>query len=214
MPALTDLRAAVEAAIVASPFGRRLGVRIDMVERDRVVVRLPFSADNVTVVDVVHGGAIAGLVDIAATGAAWSGVEDAAGRRGTTIGLSVAYLSAARARELSAEARVRRRGRSVCFVDVDVRDADGAEVASAQVTYKLAAAEAPAQGAPAEIVAGLFAGKSLAEQQALLATLERSGAALYEQWARAAGSGESRRALEEAARREILNAEVLERKLR
>jgi uncharacterized protein (TIGR00369 family) len=214
MTSLSDRRAAVEAAIVASPFGRRLGARIDRVEADRVVVRLPFSPDNATLGDVVHGGAIAALVDIAATGAAWSGVDDAAGLRGTTIGLSISYLAAARAREIAAEARVRRRGRSVCFVDVAVRDADGAEVASAQVTYKLAAAEAAAAGAPAEIVAGLFAGKSIAEQQALLATLERSGAALYEQWARAAGSAEARRSLEEAARREIQNAEVLERRLR
>ena len=135
----TDLERsrAVEHAIVSSPFGIGLGAQTKLVERDRVVVRLPFSANNTTVGDMVHGGAIASLIDIAATAAAWSGVDDPAGHRGTTIGLSISYLAAARSTELEAEASVRRRGRSVCFVDVVVRDEAGEEVAAAQVTYKL-----------------------------------------------------------------------------
>lgn len=201
---------AVEQAIVRSPFGQGLGAETERVERDRVVVRLPFSSDNVTFGDLVHGGAIASLIDIAATGAAWSGVEEPAGYRGTTIGLSVSYLSAARATGLEAEAVVRRRGRSVCFVDVAVRDDAGAEIASAQVTYKLSAAPRSA----AETLADLFADKSLEERQALLATLERGGAALYEQMAQAADSEDARQALRAAARRELENAELLETKLR
>jgi uncharacterized protein (TIGR00369 family) len=204
---------AVSAAIVSSPFGRRLGAQTLEVERDRVVVRLPFAEANATVGDMVHGGAIASLIDIAATGAAWSGVDVTANYRGTTIGLSISYLSAARACDLRAEARVRRRGKSVCFVDVAVCDGEGNEVATAQVTYKLTAIEARRPSSPAEVLAGLFAGKSTAEQQALLATLERSGALLYEQWARTATSEDSRRNLLEAARRELENAETLEARL-
>lgn len=207
-----DLRTLVDAAIVGSPFGRRLGARSETVEPDHCVVRLPFAPDNVTLGDLVHGGAIAGLVDVAATGAAWSAVTEPARHRGTTIGLSVSYLAPARASELVAEARVRRRGREVCFIDVTVRDAEGTDVASAQVSYKLSQSEA--QQEPAAILASLFADKSIAEQQALLATLERAGAGLYERWAEAAGSEDARRALEEAARREVENAELLERKLR
>lgn len=203
---------AVEQAIVRSPFGRALGAETASVEPDRVVVRLPFSPRNVTVGEMVHGGAIASLVDIAATGAAWSGVEDPAAHRGTTIGLSVSYLAAALGSALSAEAVVRRRGRSVCFVDVTVRDDADREVASAQVTYKLSSVDKPRP--PAEVFAELFAGKSLAEQQALLATLERGGAALYEQMAQAAESEDARNALRAAAMRELENAELLESKLR
>jgi hypothetical protein len=110
-----------------------------------------------------------------------------------------------------AEATVRRRGRSVCFCDVTVRSDAGEEVASAQVTYKLSAV--PRAKPPAQLLADLFEGMSVPEQQALLATLERAGAALYEQWAAAAGNEEARRLLLEAARREVENAEVLEKKL-
>lgn len=201
----------LSAAIVRSPFGRRLGAETVEVEPDRVVVRLPFTDENVTAGDMVHGGAIASLIDIAATAAAWSGIDDPAGHRGTTIGFAVTFLSAARSTELRAEARVRRRGKSICFVDVAVRDPDEAEIASAQVSYKLSGVEA--KKAPAEILADLFADKPPAEQKALLAMLERSGASLYEQWAEAATDDASRRALAEAARREIQNAEVLEGQL-
>ena len=162
--------AAIEQSIVRSPFGSRLGATTEQAEADRVVVRLPWREDNVTVGDTVHGGAIASLIDIAATGAAWSGVDDPAGYRGTTIGLSISFLAAARATDLVAEARVRRRGKSVCFCDVSVRSDAGDEVASAQVTYKLSAA--PKQKKPEAILAELFAGKSADERRALLATLE------------------------------------------
>ena len=39
--------------------------------------------------------------------------------------------------EVVADARVIRRGKSLCFCDVDVTDADGGLVAKAIVTYKL-----------------------------------------------------------------------------
>jgi uncharacterized protein (TIGR00369 family) len=203
-----DAARAVELAVVKSPFAVTLGVQHERVEADRVVVRLPFSENNVTVGDMVHGGAIASLIDVAATGAAWSGLDDPAGYRGTTIGLSVSYLAAARSTGLVADARVRRRGRSVCFIDVSVRDDSEQEVASAQVTYKLSGP--PKQKQPAEVFAELFGGKSVEEQQSLLATLERGGAALYEQMAAAADTEVDRQRLLEAARREIANAELLE----
>ena len=131
--------AAFDQAIVRSKYGTRLGAATEQVEPNRVVVRLPYREDNVTVGDIVHGGAIASLIDIAATGAAWSGVDDPARYRGTTIGLHVSYLAAAHATDLVAEATVRRRGKSVCFLDVVVRSDKGDEIASAQVTYKLSA---------------------------------------------------------------------------
>jgi acyl-coenzyme A thioesterase PaaI-like protein len=39
------------------------------VERNRVVVRLPFRPELTTVGDLVHGGAIGALVDVTATAA-------------------------------------------------------------------------------------------------------------------------------------------------
>lgn len=132
-----NARAIVEKAIVASPYCRLLGVVLESCAPDRVAVRLPYRAELTTLGDTVHGGAIAGLVDTAATAAFWAKSGLGAGARGTTIGFSLSFLSAGRGVDLVAEATVRRRGREICNGEVVVRDPKGAEVAQAIVTYKL-----------------------------------------------------------------------------
>jgi len=130
-------RALVERAIVASPYGRLLGLVLEACEPGRVVVRLPYRPELTTLGDTVHGGAIAGLVDTAATAAFWARPGLPPGARGTTIGFSLSFLAAGRGVDLVADARVRRRGREICNGEVVVRDAGGGEVAQAIVTYKL-----------------------------------------------------------------------------
>ena len=61
-----------------------------------------------------------------------------------------------------------------------------------------------------ETLAALFAGKSVAEQKALLARLERAGAHLYRTWAATEKDARTKAALLEAAEREEQNARVLE----
>lgn len=60
-------------------------------------------------------------------------------------------------------------------------------------------------------MAGLFAGRTPAEQQTLLAELERAGASFYRALAEGTADGETRAALLAAAAREEENAAVLER---
>ena len=123
--------------IVASPYGKLLGAALEHIEADFARVRLPYRDEIVTVGDMVHGGAISGLVDIAATAAAWSGANPSGAPRGTTVGFSINFLAAARAQELIAGARVIRRGKTLSVIDVEVKDAGGEAVARALVTYKL-----------------------------------------------------------------------------
>ena len=126
----------VRDAIAGAPFARKLGITCEQVEVGRVVMRLPWAHEHTTVGDVVHGGAIAVLVDVAATGACWATPDLAPDARGTTIGLSLSFLNAGRAQDLLAEARVVQRGRSIVTAEVDVRGRDGKHVARALVTYK------------------------------------------------------------------------------
>ena len=56
--------------------------------------------------------------------------------RGTTVGLTVDFVAAGRG-NLVADARVLRRGGSLCFCDVEVTDGDERLVAKGLVTYKL-----------------------------------------------------------------------------
>lgn len=122
-----------------SPFVGHLGMELREIEDDRCVLALPFADEVVTIGDLVHGGAVAALIDTAAMAAAWSAIEfDGEPPPGTTVGLTVDYLAAARAQELLAEALVLRRGKSLCFCEVKVRgDADGRLLATGLVTYKL-----------------------------------------------------------------------------
>jgi uncharacterized protein (TIGR00369 family) len=126
----------VRDAIAGSPFGRKLGITCEKVEEDRVVMRLPWTPDHTTIGDMVHGGAISALVDVAATGACWATPDLAPGARGTTIGFSLSFLNAGRAQDLLADASVVQRGRQVVIAEVDVKGADGKHVARALVTYK------------------------------------------------------------------------------
>ena len=127
----------VRDLIVTSPYGKLLGATLEHIETDFVRVRLPFRSEIVTIGDMVHGGAISGLIDIAATAAAWTGASPSGTPRGTTVGFSVSFLAAGRGQDLVAGARVIRRGKTLSVIDVEVKDAAGESVARALVTYKL-----------------------------------------------------------------------------
>ena len=120
-----------------SPFVGHLGMRLEAIHPDAVRISMPFRPELATTGDLVHGGAITSLVDTAAMAAAWSVVEVGQAPRGTTVGLTVDFVAPARGAELTADATVRRRGRQLCFCDVDVADGHGRLVARGLVTYKL-----------------------------------------------------------------------------
>jgi uncharacterized protein (TIGR00369 family) len=194
--------------IGSSPFARQLGIHVEAVGEGHVRARLPFAPRNVTIGEQVHGGALASLVDVAATAAAWCSSKLPQNPRGTTIGFQIQFLSGARAEEVVVDARVVTRGNQITIVEVDGRGADGRAVVKALVTYKLSG-DKPAPP-PAELLTGLFAGKSLDEQKALLATLERAAAGLYRQLAQAETDAKERDGLLESAEREEANARQLE----
>jgi uncharacterized protein (TIGR00369 family) len=127
----------VDAAIVRSPYGKLLGLELVSAEPDRVRVKLPYRLDVTTLGDTVHGGAISGLVDSAATAAFWAHPAASPNARGTTIGFSINFVAAGRGQDLVADAHVRRRGKEICTGEVSVTDVAGREVAVALVTYKL-----------------------------------------------------------------------------
>jgi uncharacterized protein (TIGR00369 family) len=120
-----------------SPFVRHLGMRLVTIRPDHAELILPFIEPLITIGDTVHGGAISTLIDTAATAASWSTDAPPANMRGTTVGLTVSFLAAARATDLTARATVIRRGKNLCTVDVEVSTAAGELAAKGLVTYKL-----------------------------------------------------------------------------
>jgi uncharacterized protein (TIGR00369 family) len=131
-----DVAEVLAAYVEHSPFAVHLGLRSEVVEPDHVRLGMPFREELATAGDLVHGGAISTLVDTAATLAAWSGLDSLDNVRGTTISLAVTFMSAARGSDLVADARVVRRGKTICFCEVDVR-AGATRVAQGLITYKL-----------------------------------------------------------------------------
>jgi uncharacterized protein (TIGR00369 family) len=120
-----------------SPFVAHLGMRLVALAPDRAELLLPFAEPMITIGDTVHGGAISALIDTTAMAASWSTESPPANLRGTTVGLTVSFLAAARATDLTARATVLRRGKNLCNVDVEVLTAEGELAAKGLVTYKL-----------------------------------------------------------------------------
>jgi len=131
----------IEKGIVASAYGNLLGLVTESIEEDRVCVRLPYGSEITTLGEMVHGGAIASLIDVAATAAAWACPRATLAGRGSTVSLTLNYLAPGLGCDLVADARVIQRGRSICVLEVAVSDPEQTAVARALVTYRLSLPE-------------------------------------------------------------------------
>ncbi len=127
----------IRQLLAHSPYVAHLGMQLIEIQPGMATLLLPFTDAVVTVGTIVHGGAIASLIDTAAMLAAWSDVEVPAKPRGTTVNLTVAYLAAADKEDIHAIARVLCRGRSLVYLDIEVKSASGNAVAKGLITYKI-----------------------------------------------------------------------------
>lgn len=114
-----------------SPFVVKLGIVADRLEEDEVRLRLPWDPSNVTIGDMVHGGAIATLADLTVMAAAWCGVPAPPELRGVTVSMALDYMAPARATDVIGIGRVLRRGRSLVNCEAEIVDSGGTLVAKA-----------------------------------------------------------------------------------
>ena len=134
---IEDRRALVDS-LQQAPFSRLLGLKIESSANGAAVVRMPF---NLALLNdggpkaPVHGGAIATLADLAACAAVWSLIETT---RSATISMTVNYSGFATESDLIARAKVRRKGKRIASLSVEIVDDSGALVADALITYKIA----------------------------------------------------------------------------
>ena len=120
-----------------SPFVGYLSIELVALAPGTATLRLPYDKTVTTIGSVVHGGAIATLIDTAGAAAAWSDAEVPANIRGTTVSLAIAYLAAAEDEDIQAVARVLSRGRSLVYLDIEATTASGKAVAKGLATYKI-----------------------------------------------------------------------------
>lgn len=133
----SDGREVMRSFIPASPLVGLLGIQIGSLGDGEATLVLPYRAELTTIGETVHGGAIAALADTAVMAACWCVDDPPDSLRGSTVDLTVHYLAPGNASDLTAHARVLRRGRKICHAEASVIDASGTPVAHAIGTYQL-----------------------------------------------------------------------------
>jgi uncharacterized protein (TIGR00369 family) len=128
-------------------FPNVIGLILEEVRVDYSRMRLPYRPELRQPAGMVHGGAIASLIDTAVVPALASAYDHTPHM--VTIDLQIRFLNAAKETDLIGEGWVVRRGRSVSFCQAEVRRAvDDVVVAEGWLVYKVST------GRPAEIGGG------------------------------------------------------------
>ena len=186
-------------------FGGLLGIRFVAASAERIVAEMTVRDDMCTTPGVLHGGAIMAFADsIGATGTA---VNLPPGAGTTTLESKTNFFSAGRVGEtVRGESLPLHRGRRTMVWQTRVTNAEGKLLALVTQTQMVLEAKQTEQ----EIMADLFQGKTPPEQKALLAALERGGAAVYRALAALESDAAAKEALLVAALKEEENAATLE----
>lgn len=123
----------------AAYFPQLVGIEVEELRRDYARMRLPWRSELNQPQGLMHGGAIATLIDtvvVPAIGTAYS-----TPRPFSTIEMSVRYLGPVRKEDLVAEGWVTRRGKRVVFCDVEVMTASSVVVATGHLIYIVGSAK-------------------------------------------------------------------------
>lgn len=133
-PLSKDVADALRAAFDQTPYNQLLGVTVEEVRRDWACLRLAYSDKLNQPHGVVHGGALASVIDTAAALAVLSGI-DKPPQKVLTLDFHLQYIGAVREEDVTVEARVRKRGRSIVFLTVDAHTVSGKEVAHGELSF-------------------------------------------------------------------------------
>jgi uncharacterized protein (TIGR00369 family) len=116
-------------------FPSLIGLEVEEIRQDYCRMRLPYRPELEQPAGVVHGGAIATLIDtvvVPAVGCAYT--RDWVYM---TIGMTISYLGAVAREDAIAEGWVDHRGRSLVFCAAEVVTASGKRAATGTLTYKV-----------------------------------------------------------------------------
>jgi len=123
----------IRAKFEQNHFPRLIGIEIDSMEYGRARLGLTVEEKHLQLQGIMHGGAIATLIDTAVAFAIVSVSEP--GARFSTVELKINYLSAIKEGRVVADARIVRDGRRIVVADCDVFDAEGRLAAKGLLTY-------------------------------------------------------------------------------
>lgn len=117
----------------SNPFPRMLGFEIDSLGEGFARLGVEVRPDLLQLQGVMHGGAIASLIDTAVAIAI--STDSQAGDRFTTVEMKVNYLAPIRGGRIRADARLVRNGRRIIVAECDVYDSEDRLAAKGLLTY-------------------------------------------------------------------------------
>jgi uncharacterized protein (TIGR00369 family) len=126
-------RQRIEIAVKNLAFGKLLGIELETVEPGIASLTLEISDDLRQNNGVVHGGAIATLIDSATAFALIPLLDD--GETATTVDLSISFLRPLVKGRAKASARVLRLGSRIIALSAEVFDDSGNLAATALTSY-------------------------------------------------------------------------------
>ena len=133
-PELNDeQRRRIEAMREAVPFLKHLGIEVESVGPGTATLLLPVSAELKRSDGIIHGGAVASVIDSAFAFAIIPILGE--GERTVTVDLTIHYLRPLTGGVAKAAARVVRAGRRVITVSADLFDENEKLAATALSTY-------------------------------------------------------------------------------
>jgi uncharacterized protein (TIGR00369 family) len=122
-----------EKAFASVPYARFLGLQLGEFRDGEVSIQLEVREELKQNQGVVHGGAIASLIDTASAFAVLTRIETT--ERVTTTDLTIHYLRPVISGRITATARIVRGGRRLFVLSVDVTNDGNELVATAVTTY-------------------------------------------------------------------------------
>ena len=119
------------------PFHQYLGLKVHAAERDQVTLRLLRNEETPTGIGgSVNGGVLATMLDMAAVAAVFTDIPDGVLRAGTAD-LQITYVRQASGHYLDAVAKVVKRGRQLCTIQVSILNPEGVQCCAGRVLYAL-----------------------------------------------------------------------------
>jgi acyl-CoA thioesterase len=128
-----ERRERIERAIETVPYAQLLGIELEKVVPGEAILTLAIRPELSQNHGVVHGGAIASLIDTATAFAILTLLEPE--ERVTTVDLTISYLRPGLEGRLRATARVLREGRRLLNTSAEVTNEGGKLLATALSTY-------------------------------------------------------------------------------
>jgi acyl-CoA thioesterase len=128
-----ERRERIERAIEAVPYAQLLGIELEKAVPGEAILTLAIRPELTQNHGVVHGGAIASLIDTATAFAILTLLEPE--ERVTTVDLTISYLRPGLEGRLRATARVLRHGRRLLNTSAEVTNGGGTLLATALSTY-------------------------------------------------------------------------------